>query len=374
MIFPLQAAGILLAPTVLLAILVWVVLLALQKPVRRFLRAMLWLHLGLFALHLFVTFPFGIGWVGSRVIGTRPQERSYQGPRLQDGVLLVQDWDSLAREAKAGKPEVAPAVAAAAAARQQRVASSDGVSLRTFRIEAVQEPPRAVVVMVHGLFRSAMELEPVAAMLHELGCECWLVDLRNHGGSSRAPFTAGFREADDVVAVARHVRAQPGRERTPMLVFGVSLGTAAVSLAMPRLPDAAGLVLDAPMEDLRAAAARMLDFHRPGDPRSNFRVVEPWRSSILAWLEWWSSFQLADVRPQEVLKSLPADLPVLVIGGGDDDRMPEATVRALFAQLPMPAARKELWIRPGSGHGRVWHDDPAGYRQRLQALLERLRR
>ena len=43
------------------------------------------------------------------------------------------------------------------------------------------------------------------------------------------------------------------------------------------------------------------------------------------------------------------------------------------AALPAKGATKDLWIREGSGHGAVWKDDPDGYRQRLGALLDRIR-
>jgi pimeloyl-ACP methyl ester carboxylesterase len=373
-IFPLLTTGVFLLPTLLLATLIALLLLALQRPTRRFWRAVLWLHLVLLPLHLFVSFPLALGALGSRGIGTRGDETRYAGPRLlADGSLAVQTRETLQAEREAGKPSVSAAVAEAAAARAVKVASSDGVTLRVFRIEAAVEPPRAVAVMVHGLFRSALELEPPAAMLRNAGCECWLVEVRNHGGSSRAPATFGLRESDDVVAAVQHVRSQPGRADLPLVVFGVSLGTAAVSLALPRLPAVAGVVLDAPMEDLLAAGQRMLDFHRPNDRRNFFRVVEPWRSATFACLEWWSGFHLADVQPLRVLQTLPADLPMLIVGGGDDDRMPPDTVQALYDALPMAAGTKELWIRPGSGHGRVWLDEPVSYEQHLRALLHRLR-
>ena len=110
------------------------------------------------------------------------------------------------------------------------------------------------------MFRSSMELEPVARMLRQRGGECWLVDQRNHGGSSRAPFTGGLRESDDLVSVVEYVRSQPGTGRRPLVLFGVSLGTIAVSLALPRIDDVAGVVLDAPIDDLTAAAHRMMTF------------------------------------------------------------------------------------------------------------------
>jgi alpha-beta hydrolase superfamily lysophospholipase len=245
--------------------------------------------------------------------------------------------------------------------------------LRAFRIEAKTEPPVAVAVLVHGLFRSAMELEPIAAMLREEGCECWLLELRNHGGSGRAPFTGGLGESRDVVAAVAHVRAQPDRAETPVILFGVSIGTIAVSLALPHIDGVKGVVLDSPIDDLSAAAHRMLSFHRPDDRRSFFALVEPWRSAVIASLGAWSGFDVAQVAPGDVLATLPHDLPILLIGAGNDDRAPVATVERLFARLPMPDRHKELWVLPDAHHGEACRKAPQEYAERLNRLLERLR-
>ena len=375
MIFPLAVALLFTLATLLLALPTALFWRWRGWPQWPFWRGVLWLHLGLFVAHAFVTFPLLLGWFGSRQLGTRPHERAYAGPRLSaDGHLLPQTWDSLKAELAAGRPAVAAEVVTAARARERRIPSSGGVTLQVYRLESRLEPPRAMAVLVHGLFRSAMELEAVAGMLRDQGCECWLVDLRNHGGSSRAPFTGGFRESDDVVAAVEYARAQPGRQGVPTVLFGVSLGTIAVSLALPRLDGIAGVVLDAPMDDLTAAAHRMLGFDRKNDGRSWFRIDEPWRSLVVTSLETWSDFRMRDVSPGEVLAALPHDLPVLMVGAGIDDRAPPETVERLFARLPMPAALKELWMVPGSRHGWVFVDQPAAYAEHLQRLLERLRR
>ncbi|HZN39031.1 MAG TPA: alpha/beta fold hydrolase [Planctomycetota bacterium] len=373
MIFPCVAALVFTLATLVPVCVASMVLLLLKRPQRRFWRISLWLHAALFLLHLVVTFPLALGLLGSRGLGTRPDERRYEGPRLgADGKLLLQSRDSLKGEAQ-GDSAVGSEILAAARARARTIASSQGVVLRAFRIEPLREPPVAAVVLVHGLFRGAMELEPVAAMLRERGCECWLLELRNHGGSSRAPFTGGLRESDDVVAAVEYVRAQPGRADTPVVLYGISLGTAAVSLALPRLQGIAGLVLDAPIDDLQAAAHRMLSFQRGGDRRSWFAMVEPWRSLVLEALGAWSGFQVKDVAPGEVLANLPHDLPVLLISAGEDDRVPPATVEQLFARLPMPDEKKELWIAAGAHHGEVSAKEPAAYADALARLLARLR-
>jgi alpha-beta hydrolase superfamily lysophospholipase len=264
-------------------------------------------------------------------------------------------------------------VVAAAAARAHRIPSSDGVTLRAFRLESRRQPPVAAAVLVHGLFRSAMELEPVAGMLRDLGCECWLLEVRNHGGSGRAPFTGGLRESDDVVAAVDYVRAQGGRVGMPVVLFGVSLGTVAVALALPRLDGIAGVVLDSPIDDLHLGAHRMLGFDRTDDARRRFRLAEPWRSLTIVALGWWSGFRVQDVSPSEVLATLPHDLPVLVVGGGRDDRAPPASVQALFDRLPMPPARRTLWLEPEAQHGDVWRQAPDAYRAHLERLLAQRR-
>ncbi|MCA8974271.1 MAG: alpha/beta fold hydrolase [Planctomycetes bacterium] len=374
MIFPSVAALAFTLATVPV-VLLWSIVTWLRRRRQRPLwRRALWLHAGLFVLHLFVTFPLALGYVGSRVVGTRGPDRPYAGPRLDAaGDLIVQSTATLRREAENGC-DVAPSILARAAERAHYVPSSDGVTLRVFRLEARVEPPRAVAVLVHGLFRCAVEVEPVAAMLRDRGCECWLLDLRNHGGSTRAPFTGGLRECDDVVAAVRHVREQPGRASTPLFLYGVSLGSIAVALALPRIDGIAGVVLDSPIDDLHAAAHRMLSFHRPDDRRSWFRQSEPWRSLVIASLGAWSGFRVEEVAPAEVLATLPHDLPMLVIGGGTDDRAPPESVERLFARLPMPASKRELWIEPDGGHGDLSRQRPDQYAACLERLLARLRR
>ena len=376
MSFPLLAAAAFLLPTLGLAVLVGLALLALRRPQRRFWRVVLWAHLALFPVHLFATFPLALGWVGAHLVGTRPQERAYDGPRLlPDGRIAVQTWASLAAEVAGESPRPAADVLAAAQARARTIPSTDDVTLRAFRVEAPVEPPKAVVLLVHGLFRSAMELEPIAQLFRDEGCECWLLDLRNFGGSSRnAPFTAGLRESDDVVAAARFVRSQPGRERTPLVVFGVSMGTAAVALALPRIDGVAGFVLDAPIDDVPSAARRMLALDREGDARTSLRTTEPWVSLVPRALGMWAGVDVMTACPSDALATLPHDIPCLIVGAGRDDRAPWPTVQRLFARLPMHADDKQLWHAPDAWHGRVFLEQPDGYRERLRWLLGRLRR
>jgi len=315
--------------------------------------------------------PVALGYAGSRLVRTRPDEAAYQGPRFAaDGQWLPQSRDTLAAEAERKQP-VDPVLRASQTRHQLRIVTADGLRLRAFLVPPKVEPPAARVIMVHGLFRGSLELEPVARMFHDLGAEVLMLELRNHGFSDRAPATYGLKESQDVLAAAQFMQQRPSGDRPPPLVlFGVSLGTAAVALAAPQVPDLAGLVLDAPMTDLQGAARR--------DLSRGLGMPGPLASAVVWFIEAWSSFSMDDVHLDRELSKLREDVHVLVIGAGHDRRCPPAVVREVFASVAAPEDHKELWILETARHGRVWEPkkrggDPEGYRRRLAALLARIR-
>ncbi len=368
MIFPFGFALVALLPTAVLAA-IWAIVLRLRaRPAKPFLARAAWAHLWLFFVHALFTFPVLLGWWGSRGLGTRGDESSYEGPRIAaDGTWSLQDSRKLRAERNAPPPQD---VVEASRGLAVSLPGADGIALRAFHVPAKKSPPIATVVLVHGLFRSALELEAPASMFRDLGCDCWLVEQRNHGRSGRAPATFGLRESDDLVAAVCAIREVHGA-RAPLVLFGVSLGSAAVALAAPRIEGLAGLVLDAPVEDLLAAAHRMLGLQRHDDGRRWFALWEPWRSLVLASVENWSDVRLADVQPARALRGLPSSLPVLLVGGEHDDKSPQDVVRALFDSLPMADGDKQLWIADGAGHGDAWKVAPADYRAQLRSLLQR---
>jgi pimeloyl-ACP methyl ester carboxylesterase len=328
-------------------------------------------HAMVFAFHLLVTAPLVLALLVARAVGTRGDESAYVGPRVaEDGRWAPQTRASLAAE-MAGTEEVSAPVEAAAASHAVSLVARDGVTLRGFLVPAPATPgasgPRFLALLVHGLYRGALEIETPGAMFHDLGGEVLLLELRNHGGSGRARSTFGRDEALDVVAAADFLQARPEAAGRPLVLFGVSLGTAAVALAAPRLPELGGLVLDAPMDDLAATARRAL-----GGGRRWQAIREPWASVILFFFRSVGRVPVDQVRPREALARLSPDVDVLFIGAGHDDRMPPDSVRALFEALPTPADRKELWIEPEATHGKVWVKSPEEYRRRLARFCEKV--
>jgi pimeloyl-ACP methyl ester carboxylesterase len=356
----------------LLLVVLWRIGLAVlhrQLAPRFWRRAFKW-HGYLFLVHAFVSVPFALAMLFTSFIGTRGDERSYAGPRIaEDGSWTAQTRESLSAE-KEGQLQVPARVQAAAATHAVSLVARDGVKLRAFLVppaNAPAEAPRFVAVLAHGLFRGALEIETPGRMLRDLGGEVLLLELRNHGGSERARATYGRDEALDVLAAVEFLRARPEAAGRPLLLFAVSFGTAAVSLAAPQIPELGGLVLDAPIDDLAATVRRVLA--SGGFWRS---IRDPWAATILFFLHRVRGIPFDQVRPREALTHLPAKVPVLCIGAGRDDRMPPDSVRALFESLPTTPARKELWIVPEATHGKVWLQEPQEYARRLAALADKL--
>ena len=360
--FALAACALTLAPCLLFAL----VQRLRGKPARRLVVHSLWPHALLFVAHALLTLPLLLGWFVVRGLGTRGDESAYAGPRLlADGGWAIQTAAILRAERTAPAD---PAVRAQAEACRVAVPGADGADLCCYRVPALQQPPRAVVLLVHGLFRGALELEPPAAMFRRLGCECWLVEQRNHGRSQRAPMTFGLREAADLERAAAFARERsPG---VPLVLFGVSFGSVAVALASPRIPDLAAIVLDAPVADVLATATRMLAMPPAAGRRRALSLAEPFASLTLAAAQGWSSVQLSSVQPQSALTGLRSDLPILLVGGERDDKAPADSVRALFAALPMLPGCKRLWIAEGAGHGDAWLLAAAEYERQLALTLD----
>jgi alpha-beta hydrolase superfamily lysophospholipase len=332
-------------------------------------RLFLW-HAALAVLHLFGSVPVALAFAGRAMVRTRGDERAYAGPRIAaDGSWLLQSRVTLAAEATERAETAENSGAAEGSPFAVSMRSSDGTALRGFLVPPASGAPKFSAVLVHGLFRGALELEPVGAMLRELGGEVLLLEQRCHGGSGRATFTYGRDETEDVLAATDWLRARPEGARRPLLLFAVSIGTAPAALAAPRIEGLSALVLDAPIDELRATTERTL-----GVVEGRRGVVpQPWRALFLLAAEWCGTMPFHEVVPIRAMATLPPEVPVLLIGGGADTQMPPAALERCFAALPTRADRKQLWIHPTAAHGRVWSTDPAGYRERLAWLISHLR-
>ena len=346
----------------LLVFLVWLF-------VRRRLRPGFWkrvarAHLILVPLYLLLAPSILLAGFTRYSMGTRGDELEYAGPRVaSDGVWSFQSRASL-REERDGDVIVDDDVSSRAAAREVRLESAPGVRARGFLVESVEQPPRFQAVLVHGLFRGALELEKPAAWLHEAGGDVLMVEMRNHGASDRGPPGFGAFERLDVLAAARFLRSRPGGDDLPLLVYGISLGSAAVLLAAPEIDGLGAVAVDAAIPELVGVYHNLL--------RDRIGMHQPWRSLTLTAVELLCGFDAAEVRPVAAADLLDPTLPSLVVAAGDDFRTPPAQVRRVFDAFRADEGVKEWWLCEPARHARVFDIEPEAYRDALHRLVQRM--
>jgi pimeloyl-ACP methyl ester carboxylesterase len=129
-------------------------------------------------------------------------------------------------------------------------------------------PLRGTVVYLHGWQVDGSSMLGWALAMADRGYAGIAVDLRNYGGSSRAPAGFGPREATDVVALLDALRAR-GELHAPVYLFGVSYGAATALFAEPALRGhLAGIVAMEPYANaadaIRTLVPGMLDLPARG--------------------------------------------------------------------------------------------------------------
>ena len=218
--------------------------------------------------------------------------------------------------------------------------SSDRVGLRGWWSPG--EPDAPVIIFVHGLNRSRLELLERAGAASARGFGVLLFDLRNHGESDRAYTTLGIHETRDVCAASQLVRMKaPAR---PQLLWGVSMGASTALLALRDCGGFAAVVSDSSFLSLRDTVAHHLKlyFHIPRFPVANLIV-------FITGLRMHMDPDDGDV--ESALKH-SGNVPILFIAGGADRRMPPDVARKLFDAAGSPL--KRMVVIPGAGHGEAF--------------------
>jgi pimeloyl-ACP methyl ester carboxylesterase len=157
--------------------------------------------------------------------------------------------------------------------------SPDGIHLKGWWVPAPEA--RGTVVLVHGLNRSRIEMVRKVPFLHAQGWNALLFDLRHHGESGGDVRSLGWFEKDDVRAARAFAQSKsPG----PVVLWGVSLGAAAATLAAADDPSVAGLVCDSSYRSLPDTIRHHIQLAR--HQAAWLRVIPSWpiTSELMFWI------------------------------------------------------------------------------------------
>jgi pimeloyl-ACP methyl ester carboxylesterase len=191
------------------------------------------------------------------------------------------------------------------------------------------DPEAPLVVLVHGWTGDSTTMLHVAEPLLAAGFPTFVFDVRSHGRSDAAPAVTVRHFRDDLLAVLERLEAS--RPDRPIVVVGHSLGGSAGILAAARGARLGGLALVAAPADLFAATAGFFSDH--GLPGSLLvRLLHPsWR------LRAGESFRHLD--PEARARDIAGQLPITLLQGEDDTRVPPSDAVRLSEASGVPVVR-----------------------------------
>lgn len=234
-------------------------------------------------------------------------------------------------------------------ARTVRFQARDGVQLEAWDLAAPSN--RGTVILFHGYAGSKSALRPEAALFHELGYRCVLVDFRGSGGSEGTSTTLGWREALDVAAAAAWVGQ-------PVILYGQSMGAAAVLRAVATEEvQPFRLVLDAPYARLvQTVGHRYEAMSLPAWPLAQLLVF---------WGGRQHGFNAFSLNPVEYARAVQC--PALVVVG---DRDPWVKVTEARWVADAMNGYGQFHVLVDVGHGGYLAETPDRYREILRNWLE----
>jgi len=199
-----------------------------------------------------------------------------------------------------------------------RFETADGLWLNGWFFAGSGPSPRVTVLVFNGNAGTRAHRGPLATALHQHGLQVLLVDYRGYGGNPGAPSEIGL--AADSRAARAYLTGRPDVDRSRLVYFGESLGTAvAIDLAVEHPP--AALVLRSPftsMGDLGRHHYPLLPVHLL--LRDRFSAID----------------RIRHIR-----------VPLLVIAGGQDRIVPIEYSRRLYDAAMAP---KTLVVLPDADH------------------------
>ncbi len=238
-----------------------------------------------------------------------------------------------------------------------------GITISGWWIPAADASAPAVVV-VHGhtaCKRDHAVLLP-AGMLYRNGLSVLLIDLRDHGDSTREDgrYAGGTEEYRDALGAWDWLQAVQAVPAERIGLLGISLGAATVLIASGEEPRVAATWEDSSYGDIRVTIRAELE--RNGYPQ----ILDIGGVTMARLL---SGDDLTARSPLDAVGKM-ADRPLFITHGTEDDRLSVDFAYALIAAAESAGVDVESWIVPDAGHAAAMGIDPVGYEARLVAFFQ----
>jgi len=226
------------------------------------------------------------------------------------------------------------------------VRTSDGITLRGWYLRT--EKRRHLVVLVHGMWSSWLEMASLGRDLHNRGFDLLLFDLRGHGQSDPSRLYLGRRERVDIRAVMNWAQEE-GFTNDRIGWLGYSMGGSTILMEAARNPLIQVAVIDSPYGNL----PQVLD-----DQLSRHSGLPGWfNPGILLAARVIYGVRTDDLVPIRSARSW-GERPLLLIHGESDTIVPVSQARELASAVGGSCLTMTL---PGVDHVQAYASDPDAY-------------
>lgn len=264
---------------------------------------------------------------------------------------------------KAGYPFLVPwldSLEACGALRDTVILGGEGERLHAL-YAAAPVPTGRTALIVHGYTDCAERMLMIGYMYHhDLGYNILLPDLHYHGESEGRAVRMGWLDRLDLLRWL-DVAGNLFGDETRVAVHGISMGAATTMMLSGEKCSCRVrcFVEDCGYTSVWEEFRKELKAQFGLPPFPLLHVAD----LLCRWRYGWSFREASSL--EQVRR---CTLPMLFIHGEADDFVPTSMVYPLFEAKP---GEKELWIAPGSGHARAYHDHRAEYTRLVGAFVGR---
>jgi pimeloyl-ACP methyl ester carboxylesterase len=234
------------------------------------------------------------------------------------------------------------------------VRTDDGIVLRGWYLPTAKT--RQLIVLVHGMWSSWLEMSALGRDLHEHGFDVLLFDLRGHGQSDPSRLYLGRRERRDIRAVMTWGQEQ-GFSNDRIGWLGYSMGGSTILMEAARNPLIHAAVIDSPYGNLPELLNKELGRH----------------SGLPGWFNpgiLLAARVIYGVRTDDLIPIRSAgewgNRPLLLIHGESDTLVPVSQAREIATAVGASCLTMTL---PGVDHVQAYQSDPKAYIRVVGSVL-----
>jgi len=214
---------------------------------------------------------------------------------------------------------------------------------------------KGTVCMFHGHGGTKSGIYKESETFRKLGYNTLLVDFRAHGNSEGNTSTIGYYESEDVKLAYDYIK---GKGETNIILWGISMGAAAISKSMNDYPLwPSKIILEMPFGSIQEAAeGRIKMMGLPGEPLATL---------ITFWGGVEHGFWAYNMKPSQFVKKIKC--PVLLQWGRKDPRVTERETNEIYANIN---AAKKLVVYDNSGHESLCKKENEKWTTEITAFLQ----